>query len=190
MADKYSNFRDLSGREKEGVDFMIEIDDRGSNYVVIAIHGGNIEFVTTKIAKAISAESHSFYSLVGLKKEQNRDLHITSTNFDEPKCINLINKCQTVISVHGKAGADKHLMVGGLNQDLIRMISSSLKAAGYKVLETSQKLSGILPQNVCNRCLSRKGIQLEISRGLRDSLAADNVELSRFCEAVRSAFML
>jgi phage replication-related protein YjqB (UPF0714/DUF867 family) len=51
---------------------------------VIAPHGGGIEPGTSELATAIAGDDFSLYLFEGLKSAGNGELHITSTNFDEP----------------------------------------------------------------------------------------------------------
>lgn len=37
------------------------------------------------------------------------------------------------------------------------------------------------------KCLSQKGIQLEISRGLRDQFFSNKKELEKFCETIEKS---
>jgi len=46
---------------------------------------------------------------------------------------------------------------------------------------------GTDPMNICNRGRSRQGVQLEISRKVRDLLRKDKDRLLVFVEAVRKA---
>lgn len=186
MSDKYKNFLELSIVETEGVDFDIELIDRNSPLAVIAIHGGNIEPGTTEIAKIISGEDLSFYSSIGKKSEgENANLHITSSRFDEPRCLALVSKSEKVISVHGKSGKEGFVMLGGLDEAGIRKISELLASHGFEVREATEGVKGDSPENICNKCSSGKGVQLEISRGLRDKFLDDKDKLAKFCELVK-----
>lgn len=184
--DIYNNFQSLKRNEKEDVDFGIEVKDRGSEYAIIAIHGGSIEPFTTEIAKSIAGENASFYSFIGMKKMGNRFLHITSNNFDEPKCVSLIKKSYKAISIHGKKGDKDFLVLGGLDENLISIIFDSLTKADFNIIDTEESVSGKSENNICNRCKSEKGVQLEISRGLRAKLAGDRELLNKFSYSIRS----
>ena len=47
----------------------------------------------------------------------------------------------------------------------------ALRTAGFRaVISEVPGLRGIKSQNICNRCKSGKGVQLEISRGLREKM--------------------
>lgn len=187
MSEKYRNFEELNSVETEGVDFDIELIDRNSPLAAIAIHGGNIEPGTTEIAKIISGEDLSFYSSIGKKAEGgNADLHITSSHFDEPKCLALVSKSEKVISIHGKSGKEEFVMLGGLDEEIIKKISELLAGGGFEVREATEEVKGDSPDNICNKCSSGKGVQLEISRGLRDKFLDDKDKLFKFCELVKA----
>src|SRR5918999_2850260 len=90
MPDLYEDFATLAKGENEGIDYRICVTVRDSAVAIVAPHGGRIERGTSEIAAAIAKNNHSLYCFEGIKKRPHRDLHITSTNFDEPKCISLI----------------------------------------------------------------------------------------------------
>ena len=58
------------------------------------------------------ADDYCLYRFEGRKRRENRDLHVTSTHFDEPECLPLISGCDQVVAVHGCQGdeqLEKHL---------------------------------------------------------------------------------
>ncbi len=184
MQDKYLNFEELTRQEELNKDFKIECIDRNSPVTVIAIHGGRIEPYTTEIGAAIAQQKHSFYSFIGTKGSNNKDLHITSSHFDEPICCNLVAKSDRVISVHGMSGEDAFVMVGGLDNDLIEKVESSFMAASFNTLPADEHVKGNSQENICNKCLSKKGLQLEISLQLREMLIQDHKRMADFCASV------
>ena len=191
IQDVYKNFEELIQYEKEGIDFNIEVDDRGSRYAIIAIHGGGIEPGTTEIARALAGEIFSFYSFIGTKdtESENEKLHITSSHYDEPRCINLLSKSIKAISIHGKDSGEEFVMVGGLDEEVIKMLKGALAQNSFEVRNAPENVNGNSPDNICNRCASKKGIQLEISRGLRDRFLQNNAELSKFCDTIKSVLL-
>ncbi len=63
------------------------------------------------------------------------------------------------------------VLIGGKNQELKQKIMYALKRVGFKaVISEVPGLRGIEPENICNRCKSKKGVQLEISRELREKM--------------------
>ena len=89
--DKYANYKELSAHQQIGKDYTIHIQYALPDIVILAIHGGRIEAGTSEIARGIAGERWSFYDFRGKKKKNNRDLHITSTCFDEPRALNLVS---------------------------------------------------------------------------------------------------
>ena len=59
------------------------------------------------------------------------------------------------------------IYVGGLDTKLKAHIIQALRAAGLPVADDHPKYLGINPRNICNRSLTGKGVQLEVSRHLR-----------------------
>ena len=96
MADTYRNFDDL--RKHEGRFFQnsykIVAKDRKSKITCIAIHGGNIEPGTSELAEELARNEFNLYKFEGLKEKNNSVLHITSSNFDEPKADKLVKNAQ------------------------------------------------------------------------------------------------
>ncbi len=166
--DTYSSFRELKAVETE---YCITHVDRGSDVTIIAPHGGNIEPHTSEIAALIAADNHNLFCFNGLRQRNNRLLHITSHNYDEKQALALVQASATVISVHGCTRKEAIIFVGGRDDELKQRIAAALNRAGIPAVACNQqaKHGGLHPDNICNRGLSGKGVQLEISRRLRDS---------------------
>jgi len=187
-ADAYKNFGDLIVHEIEGKDFSVLECPRSPTVAIIAPHGGKIECGTSTIATAIAAEDYSLYIFEGLKAGTNRTLHITSTNFDEPRCLKLIGSCDVVVAIHGLKGTEQRVDVGGKDRALRDSIANSLKNADFtSAVVTSGNHAAISTMNICNRGRSGAGVQLEITRALRNALRSDATRLGKFAEAVRGA---
>lgn len=187
-ADKYRNFADLTRHEREGIDFRICRTIRPAPVAIIAPHGGKIEPRTSEIASAIAGDRFNLYCFEGLKRRDNWDLHITSTNFDEPTCLDLLSRCDLVVSVHGLNGENKYGDVGGLDRRFRDVICCSLKESGFdcRVVKSGDH-AAIFPANICNRGRGGAGVQLEITRALRDTLIESSDDMEAFAGAVRQA---
>ena len=181
--DRYLNFNDLAANEE---DYFIELEDRGSSVTVVAPHGGEIEPHSADIARLICADDYNLFCFVGIKSSNNRDLHITSHRFDHPGALALVQRSAIVIAVHGCIRKDCVVLLGGLDQDLVSEIKRQLSRRDICSEPSAQKLRGQHKDNICNRGLRGKGVQLEISRGLRDSAAAHRI----IAAAVRAAVTL
>jgi phage replication-related protein YjqB (UPF0714/DUF867 family) len=170
MADMYCSYDEL--RVAEAPDgFTITISDRNTPAVIVAPHGGKIELGTTQIATAVARDEFSIYSFDGRKNSNNSDLHITSIRFDEPMALALVARSEYCVTVHGAAGAEAVVFVGGLHEALKALLRERLTEAGFELAESNDPdLQGTNPLNICNRGAARAGAQLEITRGLRDAL--------------------
>lgn len=168
MTDKYRSFEQLMSLERENVDFRILCRARGSDTVIVAPHGGAIEPGTSEIADAVAGEDLSFYAFEGLKSNHNGDLHITSSRFDEPRCIALLESSVRVVTIHGEASDSEIVYLGGCDTATGVRIENFLKARRFAVRShPNPELRGRDTSNICNRGQSGAGVQIEIARGLR-----------------------
>jgi len=191
MVESYKSFGELEGRETEGQDYTIRSCLRNSPVLVMAPHGGKIEPGTTEIAEAIAGVDYSFYTFEGIKADGNGMLHVQSHLFEEPRAMEAVKDAEIVVTVHGHAEReDPFVMMGGLDTSLKSEIEGELRTAGFQIREATQGLKAIDPANICNRGRSGKGVQLEISRRLRDSLRTDKNCLRDFADAVRRGIHL
>lgn len=192
---KYRSFEELAANETEGIDFRIRERDGLSGIALIAIHGGGIEPGTTEIAEAVAGDRHAFYTFSGLKPSGNACLHITSRHFNEPRCLSLVQRAHTIVSIHGCGDTESVVLRGGRFDRLGQRIKKSIEDAGFPV-RRSVRFPGLSPHNICNRCRLRMGVQLEVSAGLRTRMF-DNLTraqrkkpsplLSRFVSAMQAA---
>jgi phage replication-related protein YjqB (UPF0714/DUF867 family) len=182
--DRYSSFAELSAAEPDA--FQIRSHRRPSAIAVIAPHGGKIEENTSVIAEAIAGEQFSFYAFEGIKPGKNWTLHITSTRFDEPECLELLKSCGVVVAVHGLDRRDgEFVCVGGAHSGLKRELLVALQSAGLDARDAHDTAeAGASAMNICNRF--GPGVQLEISRPLRDRLLEGSEELEEFAARVRN----
>jgi len=176
----YRSYRQLIIWEQEGRDFSIHAREGSSGMAVIAPHGGGIEPGTMELAEAIAGSAHSLYCFEGIKRAGNSDLHIASGYFDEPMGVTMVRRSRTVLAVHGCKGNQEVVYVGGLDRDLREKIRLSLMQSGFNAgLSPRAELEGKSAKNICNRCRSGKGVQLEISKGLRKNMFKDLTQEGR-----------
>lgn len=196
--DVYRNFVHLAETEREGVDFRVELVKReGATTVILAPHGGRIEPGTSEVARAIAGAELSLAVFEGTKPKGNACLHITSTNFDEPRCLELVQATNNVVAIHGEGSQEPVVYLGGRDSALGASIRRTLEKSGYRVeLHDNPDLHGTAPANVCNRGTRKAGVQLELSKGLRLAFFESRTcegrrratsELKRFADAVREA---
>lgn len=172
-ADSYTCFEDLAREHVEGVDFQVHVrEPLGSRFAVLAPHGGRIEGGTSQIARLVAGEDHGLYLFEGLRENgDNFDrLHLTSRNFDEPRCLSMIAGCDVALVVHGYFGeGPPDVLLGGLHRELRDDFAVALRAAGLSVATEGHKYPGLDPRNICNRARSGRGVQMELSTALRRS---------------------
>jgi phage replication-related protein YjqB (UPF0714/DUF867 family) len=193
MADRYRNFADLASHEVEEIDYAVRCLARHSPVTVIAPHGGYIEPHTSEVARIIAAERYNLCCFEGLRAGRSHgDLHITSRQFDEPRCVSLVVGSELVVAVHGcldQADPDTTL-IGGLDQELRDAIGTALSCAGFASLTTGHRFPGTHRDNICNRGSRGAGVQLELPMSVRDRLADAPALLVAFSTAVASAIEL
>lgn len=192
MPDRYENFAALAAREIEGVHYRIRLVERPSPVAVMAPHGGFIEPGASEAASAIAADRFSLYCFESLtKRAKGEGLHITSTRFDEPRALTLVESAEVVIGVHGrKNGADEaSIWIGGLHERLRDAICGALNDSDFaaKTVGAGHRLAGRDPANICNRGKRGAGVQLELPRALRIRFSADAARREAFAAAVRAA---
>ncbi len=163
----------------------IEIIHRHSSIAIIAPHGGNIETGTAEIARYISGNNYSFYSFNCLGNIQEcKASHIPSHKFNEPKCIDLLNRTRLVITIHGMHDESDKIIVGGLydNHFLVEhFVKLGFCAESGKFYH---RISGTNPDNICNKGKLKKGVQLEIGSILRILLMNDENLRTSFKKAI------
>jgi phage replication-related protein YjqB (UPF0714/DUF867 family) len=172
MKDKYQSFADLKLNRPSS--FTVDFKDRDYPILIFTPHGGGIEPGTTELCQWFSLHMYPYYSFTG-KGQKCKELHITSTNFGEPRLLKMLNNYKWAVSFHGmsdyikrKVGAD--IYIGGYHQKLIRLLKASL-SENFSVVSWEEisypKLSARSINNVTNKCISGKGVQIEISATLR-----------------------
>lgn len=171
----YRGFEQLVGATSVGTDFRRELRRTHSGVAHIAVHGGGIEAGTAEAADAIAAANgQDYYAFVGLREAGNGELHITSTHFDDPDCVELQQVSRRTVSYHGCMGLTPMIHLGGGDLEWKQHVGRALDEAGFAVdWHTTEALSGSDERNICNRNASGAGLQLELSAALRSSFFPD-----------------
>lgn len=196
--DKYPDYSELKKSETEGKDYIIRSRNIQSCIAVLAPHGGGIEPGTLDIADQIAGNDFSFYAFTGLKNSGNSDLHIDSTHYNEPVCLEITEDASTVLTVHGCRDEKEVVYIGGRHLELKLKLSFALKNTGFNIIDCKDKnLKGSSEKNICNRGKSKKGVQLEISIGLRRKMFPDmqsgcsrkSAAFYQFTDSIRSVLL-
>jgi phage replication-related protein YjqB (UPF0714/DUF867 family) len=175
MKDKHLCFADIEANYREEKNYRISAVNRDGKILILGPHGGGIERGSSELVSAIAGDNLSFYLFEALMPTatESQKLHITSTRFDEPRCLELIRKSQSCLAIHGCVGIKPMIFVGGRDVDLKSILITGLSQKGYPVQLGTGKYAGCYPSNICNRTITGKGEQLELSNGLRSILFND-----------------
>lgn len=172
MADTYASYGALAAAEVEGVSYARRsVPVTGATWSAIAIHGGSIEPGSGEVARAVGAGLMNHYEFAGILASNNSRLHVTSTNFDEPICTGIVTSALRCLSAHGYTGTAglAQTSLGGLDTATMARVKANLESAGFSVITAAQEINGNDPANVANKTSIGAGVQLEMSRALRDS---------------------
>lgn len=160
---------------------------KGSTLAVIAPHGGGIEPGTTEISQRIARDKYHYYTFMGKKYRDNDKLHLKSTLFDEPGALNLLKKADTCLALHGCKEEESFIYTGGRDKELLYWINSFLRDAKFEAVEAPGHLAAQAQGNICNLTRGKKGVQLELSYGLRKKMF-ENVDRRRGRKRTTSTF--
>lgn len=190
MPDRFANFAALSQEMREDRDFCVR-QSVGTNgrVLIIAPHAGKIEPGTSELSEQIAGNLFSYYLLEGALPNGNRDLHITSHRFDEPRALEALERCDFAVGIHGRSehGDPSPIWLGGRDKELIELLVVRLGAAGYQTRIGDHEFPAMEQTNVCNRGKSGKGAQLELPPGIRDELKSNPEKMKLLANAVRTA---
>ncbi|MDR7275270.1 poly-gamma-glutamate hydrolase family protein [Catenuloplanes atrovinosus] len=166
---------------------------------ILAVHGGGIEPGTSELCIAIAGyrpsdeapltgRLYDHWLFEGLRSSGNADLHVTSTNCDDPVALSLAGGARRTVSLHGCSTAEAGLpdgtaavLVGGRDQALKTRLRNRYEAAGIQHVDaaTVPALSGTDPANIANRTLTGAGTQLELTTDLRAAMFTENTRPRR-----------
>lgn len=176
--DTYQSMTELMNHTKETTDWELNYHDTSSNTLIAAIHGGNIEAGTSEVTKLTATKgAFSYYAFEGIRPIDNSELHVTSTNFDEPTIEAMQQEVYNSIMIHGAEGSDAIVYIGGKDEPLKASIENELSENGFNVAVTPSHLEGESSQNIANKNAKDAGVQLELTTGLRQSFF-NNQDLS------------
>jgi phage replication-related protein YjqB (UPF0714/DUF867 family) len=168
MRDRYITVAELERAERRGIGFQTVVRPGSTEWAVLAPHGGGIEPGTSELARAIAGTEHSLYLFEGLRLSGNSRLHITSTNFDDPTALLLLQHIPYALTIHGSGDRVPRIAIGGLDTRSGGRILDALRESGLPAeWDTDEHHPGTSPRNLCNRSARGTGVQLECSLALR-----------------------
>lgn len=168
--DKYKSMTEMMSKNPPGRYWEIKTKNLYTNTLITAIHGGGIEIGCTELAEESSNLLNvDFFTLLGNKSSNNGELHVTSTNYDEPTLINMTRRSDYTVAIHGASGTDKKVLLGGLDFVNKEKIKNHLTLKGFDAEDAPDNLSGTDTNNITNQNKRHKGVQLELTTALRKS---------------------
>ena len=169
-SDKYTSMTELMSLVPAGTQWEVVTKNLYTDTVVSAIHGGGIEIGTSELAEEVATNSNKdYFSFLGKKSSNNAELHVTSTNYDEPTLFTMLKRSLYSVSIHGASGDDKVIHLGGgdsVNKEIMR---TELLNAGFIVQDAPDRLAGLDPNNISNQTIRNGCVQLELTTALRKS---------------------
>ena len=163
-------------------------DNPEGQKIALAPHGGGIEPGTSEIALAVAGYHpatfaqaidclglHDLWMFEGLLADENSQLHVTSTNYDDPIALKLVQISRRCLSLHGLSDTpgSADIQIGGLDTELSSIVLEELTAAGISAaVSTDVGTNGNSSANICNKTTINAGVQLEMEAAYRESLFA------------------
>lgn len=182
----YASALEMMAHNKEGLDYSREVYFRGSGVAVLAIHGGDIESDTSRLARRVAGGDFNLYIFNGWLGAGSGRLHVTATRFDDPDAVRLATSSVLGISIHEQLDRGSWVCVGGGNAAAAALTAKRLEEAGFSAAVPCERLPGKSPANIVNRA-SAGGVQLELTPRLLSALERNEEEMVRFSDAVRRA---
>ena len=84
----------------------------------------------------------------------------------------LVRDCRFVVAIHGCAGREQRVLLGGRDAVLKDAIATSLSEQSLAAVVDGHRYPALRPENICNRGAYGQGVQLEITHSLRRSMEA------------------
>ncbi len=184
--DVYPNYAALSAANVEGRDYSREVYDRKSPVTIFAIHGGDIEPVTSRLARAVAGSDFNLYLFNGWLGADSGKLHVTATHFDDPAAIAISTPALLAVSIHAQVDRGEWVCVGGSNAEAGREVAAGLVSAGFEADAPCGRLPGTNAKNIVNRP-EKGGVQLEITLKLLERLGSSPADKRKFADSVRNS---
>lgn len=172
MADIYPNFNALNQAKKFRSDYKLKLKP-GKRTIYMSPHGGAIEGGCSELAMLSPDPEDAYYLFEATMSSGNGDLHITSTNYDEPNGRRMMKEFDITVAYHGYGDSTlAHTKIGGLDTDLKTYALEELTAAGFsaEIEPDTSTIAGLEPTNITNSNKRGKGLQLEMSTAQRSAL--------------------
>ncbi len=177
MNDRYDSFSALARDAPRDSWRRVCREIPGSDTLILAPHGGDIEAGTSELASSVAGGDHNLYCFEGLNTNCFRDLHVTSHRFDDPVALALAARAGILVAIHGCKG-ERSIFVGGRDEELAALLTARLVESGFPARSDNHAFPAINPDNICNRGNRGVGAQLELTRDLRGADTRASIALA------------
>jgi phage replication-related protein YjqB (UPF0714/DUF867 family) len=207
---------------QEGRDYDVTVTNAGSGVTALSFHGGHIELHTSEISDELAGrygwnrydfDADGTAQCLTYPYDSNfKKLHITATNFDDPRAVALLAAHPKAVAIHGRGDSygKEVICVGGKdsaareafidyiednaaawNEYTLRAVDATTASTGDC---SDDELNGDDETNIVNRTSSSAGLQLELHPVFRDDLvnasSDHNALRDLFYGAVRQAMVV
>ena len=182
----------------EGRDYDVTVTNAGSGVTVLSFHGGFIEEHTSEISLELARRygwnrydfnAHGTTQCLTDPHDSNfKKLHITATNFDDPRAVALVAAHPKAVAIHGhsrsfqkgsicvggKDAAARNAFTAYVNNNAAAWGAYDLNAIDATTADSGDcsdvDLRGTGDANIVNRTSRGAGLQLELHRYFREDL--------------------
>lgn len=97
------------------------------------------------------------------------------------------SQAQVVVAVHGHhERQNEFTLIGGCHDRLCEKLKRALNISGFTAQAPPFEMAALNLANICNRGGLKMGVQLELSRALREKLREDASVRRRFVQGIRA----
>ena len=191
----------VSGETTEGVSFgnpahfWVDTRTASLDLAIFAQYGGMVEPGTDICAAHIAGNDLSLHTVVSCRAvwevEEGGSRLVPRPLHHHPDSVALARKCQTIISIRGRYACHRRtgeVRIGGLDAALTASISGCLMASDFVVCDGPRQGHATQADNICNRGVRMRGVELDISHELMSHLLNDTDRMTGFVDAVRNGF--
>ena len=166
MTQPFRDFAAMVVETHKGQDWDLIIKDPSAAAVIIAIHGGEIEPLTSELATTIAGDDLNLYDLRGIRASNNAQLRIPMIRYQEMRLDFLLRNCRAALHIEGSPDEGQALVIGGANVRLVQDLGQALATAGFELGEPVSAPLLSSPRRFYNHC-PLGGAQIEVPQGLR-----------------------
>ena len=167
IKDKYQSMTQLESETVEGVDWKKIQEIMVRKYLLLRHMEETLNKERQNNESFGEKGNYDYFSFEAIRPKNNTELHVTSTHYDDPTLNQMIQNRTATISIHGAAGTDQIIYLGGPPSTLRDEMETQLKSSGFTVMAPLDYIGGVKKNNFINREKNNTGVQLELTTALR-----------------------